>query len=304
MDFGIRYHLTAVCLLLLTSACREQSQSDTPSAPPGTQLHTIEHNGITREYIAYIPDSYNADTPVPLLFNFHGYGGNASEFMAYADLRPQAEAHQFILVYPQGTLLAGTSHWNAALPGNGNKSSADDFGFIDALRTHLASQYQIDLNRVYAMGFSNGGMFSYALACYHSANIAAVAAVAATMLATDCSYTHPMGIISLHGSDDTVIPYQGNHDYLAVTQVLEYWINANGTETAPITRLATDNGTEITHLTYPNGMGHVSVEHYRVDGGGHSWFNFDFQGQSANQLLWQALAQYDIHGQRQANLSH
>ena len=46
---------------------------------------------------------------VPIVFNFHGYGGNVEEFMEYGDLRSVAETNTFILVYPQGSCLEGSS---------------------------------------------------------------------------------------------------------------------------------------------------------------------------------------------------
>ena len=95
------------------------------------------HAGETREYILYVPNSYDGITEVPLLFNFHGYDGIASEYMTYADMRSLAESERFILVYPQGSALDGSSHWNPSLPSTDNKSNADDLGFIEALINQL-----------------------------------------------------------------------------------------------------------------------------------------------------------------------
>ena len=41
-------------------------------------------------------------------------------------MRSLADSENFILVYPQGTLIEGFSHWNAALDSPDNKSDADD----------------------------------------------------------------------------------------------------------------------------------------------------------------------------------
>ena len=41
-----------------------------------SNMETFEHNGVTREYILHVPASYD-DTSVPLMFNFHGFGGAA-----------------------------------------------------------------------------------------------------------------------------------------------------------------------------------------------------------------------------------
>ena len=65
--------------------------------------------------IIYVPDSYDETSEVPLMLNFHGYGGTANQQLKFADMRPLADMENFILVYPQGTLLDGDPHWNAGL---------------------------------------------------------------------------------------------------------------------------------------------------------------------------------------------
>ena len=45
----------------------------------------------------------------------------------------------------------------------GNKSESDDLGYIDTLISHLKTQYNIDEDKIFACGFSNGAFFSYAL---------------------------------------------------------------------------------------------------------------------------------------------
>ena len=51
--------------------------------------------------------------------------------------------------------------------------TVDDTGFIDALISLLQTRHPIDPDRVYAVGFSNGGMMSMQLACHLSHRIAA-----------------------------------------------------------------------------------------------------------------------------------
>ena len=91
----------------------------------GLFIQTLFHGGITREYIIYVPGSYDEASKVPLMLNFHGYGGIANQYLKYADMRPLADIENFILVYPQGTLLNGDPHWNSGLESDANKSDAD-----------------------------------------------------------------------------------------------------------------------------------------------------------------------------------
>ena len=258
-------------------------------------IETITHNGLERKYIIYTPQGYDGNSKLPLLLNFHGFGGQAGDYMSYSNMRSTADSENFILVYPQGTDLDGSPHWNAALNGGDNKSDVDDLGFIEALINKLSSENLIDLKRVYAVGYSNGGMMSYALACYKSGLISAIGSVSGYMLQTECSPSHSIPLIKLHGTTDY---YDGGGVYNSVESVLNFWVNFNNTDTNPIISNINDNGTSITSYKYENGDNSVSVEHYKIIGGEHVWFNNDFDGKNTGQLIWDFVSKYDIDGFR------
>lgn len=272
-----------------------KSNVDSRAVSQGTFSQTLTHNGAEREFIMYVPSSYNGAEDLPLMLNFHGFGGTAVDFMNWTDMRSLAEEENFILVYPQGTLLDGSPHWNSSLPSADNKSSADDFGFVEALIEDLTTTYRIDPDRIYSSGFSNGAFFSYALACYRSDLVAAVASVSGTMtddVISDCNPIHPTSIISIHGTSDYVIPYEGGPGYSSVEEVMNYWIDFNGTSTDG-TRSGDAN---IEKNLYSNGQGNTSVVHYRIQGGDHVWFELDYEGANTGQLIWDFVSQYDVNG--------
>ena len=256
-------------------------------------IETITHNGLERKYIIYTPQGYDGTSKLPLLLNFHGFSGLAGEYMSYTNMTPIADSENFILVYPQGSDLDGSSHWNAALSGGDNKSEVDDLGFIEALINKLSSENLIDTNRVYAVGYSNGGMMSYALACYKSNLISAIGSVSGYMLQTECTPSHSIPLIKFHGTTDY---YDGGGVYNSVVSVLNFWVNFNNTDLDPIINNIDDNGTSIVSYKYKNGDNNVSVEHYKIIGGEHVWFNNDFNGKNTGQLIWDFLSQYDING--------
>lgn len=108
-------------LSFLLIVCNRNDGSDT-IINSEQNIRTLVHDGEVREYILYIPNSYDGTSEVPLLFNFHGFDGDMSKYISYADMRSLADSENFILVYPQGTLIEGYSHWNAALDSPDNKS--------------------------------------------------------------------------------------------------------------------------------------------------------------------------------------
>ena len=293
------YFTLLVTIFFFFSCSKEKEQIEKiESCANNPNAQIITHDGLTREYIIYVPSSYDGNTAFPLVFNFHGFGGLATDYISYANMRPQADNNNFILVYPQGSCLNGSSHWNASLLGPCNKSDTDDFGFIEALINLLNTTYNIDTERIYACGYSNGGMFAYALACYKNNLIAGACSVSGCMLDTDCSPTHPTAILSIHGTSDDVIPYNGNPDYNSVNTALNYWTSFNNTDGSPVVNNYNDNGTTIEHHVFANGDSSVTVEHYKIIGGGHDWFNLNYQGNNTGDLIWNHLSQYDIYGKR------
>jgi polyhydroxybutyrate depolymerase len=284
--------------VFIVIACSKYNDKNGSDCYSNSNTELIFHDGIDREYLLYIPDSYDGTTAVPIVFNFHGYGGNVEEFMEYADLRSVAETNTFIVVYPQGSCLEGSPHWNPCPNGPDNKSEADDFGFVEAMINQISSEYNIDLDRVYAGGYSNGGMMAYGLANYKSDLIAAVASVSGTMLNCTGSTNHPMPVVHLHGTSDDVVSYNGSTDWNSVQNTLDYWINFNSTTTTPIVNSENSGGITIEHYIYDQGENSVSVEHYKFIEGEHVWFNETYQGQNTAELIWNFMSRYDLNGLR------
>ena len=293
--------LIITILTVMISGCSDGSTKDDYNSGEcylNTNAQAIVHDGIDREYILYVPNSYDGTSSVPLMLNFHGFGGSASQFMQEADMRSLAEANTFILVYPQGSCLDGSSHWNPCPIGGDNKSTADDVGFIESIISEISSQYTIDMERIYAAGYSNGGMMAYGLANYKSDLIAAVASVSGTMLNCTGPTSHPMPVVHLHGTSDGVVSYNGSNDWNSVQSTLEYWTSFNNTISTPTINTDNTGGMTIEHYSYEQGDNAVSVEHYKYIGGDHVWFNEPYQGQNASELVWNFMSRYDINGLR------
>ena len=272
---------------------------------------SITHDGLQRDYILYVPAIYNSNNPTPLVFNFHGYTSNANEQMQYGDFRAIADTANFLLVHPMGTLDGSNQpYWNANWGG-----AVDDIGFTEALLDSLAVSYNINMNRVFSTGMSNGGFMSYTLACELGHRIAAVASVTGTMNANQsstCTPSHPTPIMEIHGTLDTTVPYNGLAGSMeSVSNVLSYWANFNNCNTTPIQTAVPNtsliDGCTATHFKYENGDNGVEVEHYRIDLGAHTWpgapiaigtTNYDI---NASTKIWEFFAQYDINGKIEIN---
>ena len=284
--------------LIVTGCVKNDANNNSELGYSNTNAQTIPYDGINREYLLYIPDSYDGKTSIPLMLNFHGFGGSASEYMIEADMRSLAESDTFILVYPQGSYLNGYPHWNACPTGGDNKSDADDFGFVESMINEISSQFNVDMKRIYAAGYSNGSMMAYGLANYKSELIAAVASVSGGMLDCTGDTSHPMPILHLHGTSDGILPYNGSFGWNSAQSTLDHWINLNNTTTNPNVNSYNSEGMTIEHYVYDQGDNSVSVEHYKYIGGDHEWFRAAYQGQSTSELIWNFVSRYDIDGLR------
>ncbi|MCO4774041.1 MAG: hypothetical protein KDA24_28670 [Deltaproteobacteria bacterium] len=274
-----------------------------PSLPsdgsPGTYSVSFDHAGVRREAIVYAPEAVAGGGAAPMLLNFHGYGSTAADHMERADMRLLAEQEGFLLVYPQGTRLQGETHWNSAAPSDDNKSSADDFGFVAELIDTLGAAYELDADRVYAAGYSNGGMMSFGLACYLGDRIAAVAAVSGAMLddiGVECTPPHATSVITLHGTADSVLPYEGAEGMRSALGVVEFWTELNEITEEPTTTSTTDGGTEVESFVHTGGLGGTEVHHHRVVGGDHVWFEIEIDGADTNRLIWETVSRFGLDG--------
>jgi polyhydroxybutyrate depolymerase len=261
---------------------------------------TMMYDGLTREYSFYVPASYDGTTSFPLLFNFHGGNGVIADWQTTADMRPIADTANFILVYPQARQdpSDGNSlNWLPKTPG-----TFDDVPFISALIDTIASDYQIDQNRIYACGYSLGGEFSYELACKLNSKIAAIGTVARTMQADPnsyCSPVHPTGVLTILGTDDFISPYNGLtfggiEYYISAEATHSYWATHNNCDTTATMNTVSPS---VERYTWSTASGCAYVEELKVIGGGHDWpGSFGNMTIDANSEIWQFVSRYDING--------
>ena len=270
-----------------------------------TITNRMVHDGLDRDYHLYIPESYDETINVPILFVFHGYGGNARNLMRWGDMKSVADTAGFILIVPQGYKdHRGSPHWNVGSWTRG--SIVDDIGFISALIDKINENYKVDLDRVYSYGNSNGGYFSFELACQIGNKIAAIGSIGGTMSTeayNSCTPSHPTSVITIHGTSDPVVYYTGGKPYNSKSQdeTIKYWIDYNKTNTSPdileIENIDKSDGSHVELHKYGVGINKTSVHHLKIINGGHGWpgryGNMDIV---ATTEIWNFVSQFNING--------
>lgn len=285
----------AIVLAVLFSVFNKTKAQQTINA-------TLQHDDLTRQYILYIPATYDPTTPSPLVMNFHGYSSNAQSNFNYTDFSSIADTAGFILINPQGALLNGVSHWNVG--GFTLGSTVDDVGFVSALLDTISNSYNVDQDRIYSTGMSNGGYMSFLLACQLSDRIAAIASVTGSMTPqtyNNCNPQHPTPILQIHGTSDGTVPYDGSTWTKPIDEVIEFWVDYNNCSSTPsITNVPNINildGSTVDHMIYEEGENCVTTEHFKIFEGDHDWpgvwGNMDID---ASAEVWKFFSRYTING--------
>lgn len=248
------------------------------------EINGVEgQQGLTRQYKVHVPPGYDPAVPAPLVFCLHGLGQNAVMFCANgANLVAKSDLESFILVMPNGYNNA----WNGGACCLADPA-LDDVALVRAIFGEVGAHLNVDLDRVYATGLSNGGIMSYRLACEAADLFAAVApgagALATNSLGwgnamsdfTECAPSEPVSVLDIHGTEDTIVPYT------VQAPSLDTLVQKNGCGTAVSPAAAPVSGGDTSCVSYSGCPDGIEVTGCSVQGGGHVWFGSDSCGTGA-----------------------
>ena len=249
-------------VLLALSGCCGGHWGETP-LPGSTSVHTIAFGGLDRTYRLYKPPGLTAAAPlVVMLHGATGTGELAEKSYGWNQL---ADSAHFVVAYPDGVGHTWNGH---GCCGKAMRENVDDVGFITTMVGQISAGLPIDKSRVYAAGFSNGGIMSYTLAC-NTGIFAAIGPDSATMLDA-CTAPHPTSVIHIHGTADKLVPYNGGQGWSTVNgpsiaDLNAFWLKADQCGPADVTTNA-----PLTTSTAAC-ADKRSVELITIDGGKHQW---------------------------------
>jgi polyhydroxybutyrate depolymerase len=312
-----RYINISLALILSTSCDNEEARIDDTENENSSEFIGLNNisttfDNLSRSYHIYVPASYSDTEPIPIVFNLHGGASTAIGYLnSIGNMRPIADTANFIIIYPQATTdSSGNPTWH--LGGENSKStSVDDVGFVSHIIDEVSSIYSVDLERVYVTGFSNGGYLAYEIACLLSNKIAGIGSVAGHMFIDTYNYcdpSHPTPLINIHGTEDFYDGIAGY--YLDQNLSNRYWTEYNNTDPDPVITYIEDTNTQdgstVELHSWLNGDNGISVVHFKVMGGGHSYPNLNSSSSKgyengdidSNSEIWNFLSRYDINGLR------
>ena len=154
------------------SPTREATAAPTPTERLafviGRNDYSLQHEGRNREFIVYVPATYDASRPTPVVLMFHGTNQDGSDMLENAGWRSVADREGLIVVFPTAAryfltdIGAVGTRWNSYRLAEQTRSDtplADDVGFVAAILEFIKSRFTVDARRIYASGFSSGGAF-------------------------------------------------------------------------------------------------------------------------------------------------
>jgi polyhydroxybutyrate depolymerase len=186
-----------------------------------------------------VPANYDAATPAPLIVLLHGYTSSGASQDRYMGFSSIADKYGFLLVAPDGDKEAGGDEnrfWNASSACcNFYQSDVDDSAYVLDIIQTVKADFNVDPNRIYLVGHSNGGFMSYRAAYDHSETIAAIASLAGASHIDDRpAPANPVHVLQIHGTNDGTIAYNGDdiagNAYPSAHETVAQWAEYNGCE--------------------------------------------------------------------------
>jgi polyhydroxybutyrate depolymerase len=220
----------------------------TTVAPESTVPGEVQPPDPERPFEVFTPSSYDPATPMPLVILLHGFGASGDIQEAFFQVQPLAEERGFLYVHPDGTVnQIGSQFWNATDACCGFESDVDDVAYLTAIIDQVSAEKNVDPNRIFVMGHSNGGFMSYRMACELAGRVAAIASFAGATFADedDCAPSEPVSVLQVHGTADETIAYDGgttpiiNGTYPGALESTSTWAAYNGCATEPTATDAT-----------------------------------------------------------------
>ncbi len=159
--------------------------------------------GQARRAFVVAPTAKTPSGKVPVVFSFHGHGDNIENFQYTEFQRAWREA---LVVYPQGLPSSRDrgSGWQVERGQDGDR----DLKLVDVALAALKEQYDVDTDRIYATGFSNGAGFTYLLWAERPQVFAAFAPVA-TRMRPAVTPTVAKPIFHIAGVEDPLVDIDG-----------------------------------------------------------------------------------------------
>ena len=286
-----RWLLLLVCWVLFTNSL-EFCTASAQEIATETEFQVFQYRDAERRYVLHLPEDLPKNAP--LVFFLHGYHGDSRNY-AKMGMSRVADTHGFAVVYPQGKPdRRDVPHWNARL----TLSETDDIGFLSALAQKLQRTHNLDPERTFASGVSNGGFMSYTLAAERPEVFKAVGSIIGTMSGYTWEHREdikPVPVLQISGLDDRIVPVDGSMRPFGgwggapdQKTIIEFWKDLDQTTTEEVIEVSADT----TAYRYGDGVEGCEVWLYEVKGWGHRVPGARKLGVHSVDLVWEFFSRF------------
>ncbi|MDX1607769.1 MAG: PHB depolymerase family esterase [Candidatus Spechtbacterales bacterium] len=258
----------------------------------GQAAKVINIDGNERHYRIFNASSGGEERPLVVLL--HGFKDRAEWVGAYSGFNILAKEESFTLLLPQGFGLS----WNAEVCcGPAFQRDMKDSKFIIELTTKIAEEYAIDNEKIYIVGFSNGGLMAQKIIS-EEPKIFSAAAVLMSGAGSE------LAILDISGATAPIMLINGDSDkYIALREDVEVEEAFSLTSVEETIGMWTKHyGAELTSTrksgvyreqVYKNGE-EVKVLHRLYFNQGHRWpqrrlWSFDYRVPGSTTDIWEFL---------------
>ena len=221
----------------------------------------IQGTKTERPVIIQTSANINSDVDYPIVFALHGKGGKNTSWVN--QLKSFTDSGEFVGIYPQGHL----DSWNLGT----EPSKADDVAFINSIIKELENYNNLNMNKIYAIGTSNGSGMVNKLGI-HTSHFKAIAPVVSQLMESMPikDNTKPLSIFQINGAKDSTIPIDGGiafgHNFLDALKSAELWAINFGCALTPQKKIMNDK----TIYTFIGCNDNKEIKYIRVENGGHN----------------------------------
>ena len=175
--------------------------------------HTLTLDGRPRDFAVYTPPGLAAKAPVLLVLHGSLMDGPKMRGMLGPRFERLAREQGAVVVYPSGV----EGHFNDGRPAasySARTLNIDDVGFTRAIVEQLVRDHQIDRQRVYAFGYSNGGRMAMRLASEAPDLVAGIIVANANVPTADnigwqLAPSSRTAVVLMEGTRDAINPFDG-----------------------------------------------------------------------------------------------
>ena len=204
--------LTAVALGANTLAMADRQASDDEQHIDDPRVQHLSYEfpstGESIPYAVFVPSSYDASQPSPLIVSLHGLGRSHDWLMGYHGFLDQAEANGYIVVTPLGSIRRG---WYGSRALDDREDAINSEQDVLNVLQLVRNEFTVDSNRIYLWGHSMSGAGTYHIAAkypdlFAGLGVAAPAPEANAPMAEILEKIKHLPIFVLQGDRDESVP--------------------------------------------------------------------------------------------------